>query len=138
MFTYQVLFWCWEKLRLDEMREEKEAELRGLETQLAAYQEKQKLEKDQGRRKQGRRVGFRGEQYIESAKIRVDELFISLLIIGLIQIWEHYSSGIRKCRPWKGRNDKKAPYRTGSRESTGKSLEPLMPSVRIAFLHLLV
>jgi len=23
MFTYQVLFWCWEKMRLDEARAEK-------------------------------------------------------------------------------------------------------------------
>ena len=58
MFTYQVLFWCWEKLRLDEMREEKEAELRGLETQLAAYQEKQKLEKDQGTAQAGKKSWF--------------------------------------------------------------------------------
>jgi len=40
------------------MREEKEAELRGLETQLAAYQEKQKLEKDQGTAQAGKKSWF--------------------------------------------------------------------------------
>ena len=58
MFTYQVLFWCWEKLRLDEMREEKVAELKGLETQLAAYQDKQRVEKENGTVQTGKKSWF--------------------------------------------------------------------------------
>jgi len=58
MFTYQVLFWCWEKLRLDEMREEKEAELKGLETQLAAYQDKQRLDKEKDTAQTGKKSWF--------------------------------------------------------------------------------
>jgi hypothetical protein len=46
MFTYQVLFWCWEKLRLDELREEKEQELHGLEEQARMIVEKQKNGKE--------------------------------------------------------------------------------------------
>jgi len=56
MFTYQVLFWCWEKLRLDELREEKGAELKQLEAQVEEYRIKQVSEKEsveQGKGKSG-------------------------------------------------------------------------------------
>lgn len=49
MFTYQVLFWCYEKLRLDELREEKTSELKALEEQVEAYREKRRLEIEAGR-----------------------------------------------------------------------------------------
>lgn len=47
MFTYQVLYWAWEKLRLDELREQKMAEMKDLEAQLEVYKERQRLEKEQ-------------------------------------------------------------------------------------------
>lgn len=47
MFTYQVLYWAWEKLRLDELREQKMAEMKDLEAQLELYKERQRLEKEQ-------------------------------------------------------------------------------------------
>ena len=46
MFTYQVLYWAWEKLRLDELREQKVAEMKDLEAQLEAYKEQQRLGKE--------------------------------------------------------------------------------------------
>jgi len=46
MFTYQVLYWAWEKLRLDELREQKMAEMKDLEAQVEAYKERQRLEKE--------------------------------------------------------------------------------------------
>lgn len=49
MFTYQVLYWCYEKLRLDELREEKTAELKELEAQVEAYKEKRRMELESGR-----------------------------------------------------------------------------------------
>lgn len=63
MFTYQILFWMWEKLRLDELREEKEAELKGLEEQARLVIERQKGEKEnleRGLTKEGRKRGLWG------------------------------------------------------------------------------
>jgi len=48
MFTYQVLYWAWEKLRLDELREQKLAEMKDLEAQVEAYKERQRMEKERG------------------------------------------------------------------------------------------
>ena len=37
-FTYQILFWCWEKMRIDEIMQQKNAEVEGLEEELRVYQ----------------------------------------------------------------------------------------------------
>lgn len=36
-FTYQILYWSWEKMRTDEIMAQKEAEVKGLEEELEAY-----------------------------------------------------------------------------------------------------